>query len=382
MTVHVRPSLLADREYISSLATRFSEFDLPDWRSADDIDRTNRLSLQKALEEPEPGAAILVADDETQGPVGFIHIQTQVDYFSGEKHGYVADVAVSKTVEGRGVGRMLLEAAEAWARSNGYRLLTLYVFSANARARRVYERYGFQPELVKYVKPVGQNSNADDLKPGRAAVQTQQAAPVASPMKRICVFCGSSPGSSPEYLRAAHELGNALVRRHVELVYGGGGVGMMAAIAQTVIRGGGKVTGVIPRDLVERGVALTGLADLRVVGSMHERKALMVELSDGFIALPGGLGTIEEFLEVVTWAQLGIHPKPCGVLNVKDYYGTLMDFLDHAVSESFVEADHRSMILVDEDSASLLRRLETYRPPLKDKAKWALGLSKEQRTRG
>lgn len=197
-------------------------------------------------------------------------------------------------------------------------------------------------------------------------------------MKRICVFCGSSPGSRPEYLRAAHELGNALVRRNVGLVYGGGRVGMMAEIARTVIKGGGKVTGVIPRDLVERGIALTELPDLRVVGSMHERKALMAELSDGFIALPGGLGTIEEFFEVVTWTQLDIHAKPCGLLNVKNYYGTLMDFLDHAVSENFVEPEHRTMILVDEDPESLLRKLESYRPPLIDKAKWALGLSKDQ----
>ena len=197
-------------------------------------------------------------------------------------------------------------------------------------------------------------------------------------MKRICVFCGSSPGSSPEYLRAAHELGNTLVRRNVELVYGGGRVGMMAEIALTVIKSGGKVIGVIPRDLVERGIALTELPDLRVVGSMHERKALMAELSDGFIALPGGLGTIEEFFEVVTWTQLGIHPKPCGLLNVKNYYGTLMDFLDHAVSENFVGPEHRSMILVDEDPESLLRKLGTYRPPFIDKAKWALGLSKDQ----
>ena len=164
----------------------------------------------------------------------------------------------------------------------------------------------------------------------------------------------------------------------MELVYGGGRLGMMAEIARTVIKRGGKVTGVIPRDLVERGIAMTELPDLRVVGSMHERKALMVELSDGFIALPGGLGTIEEFLEVVTWAQLGIHSKPCGVLNVKNYYGTLMDFLERAVSENFVEAEHRSVILVDEDAESLLQRLETYRPPLIDKAKWALGLSKDQ----
>ena len=154
MSVHVRACLPADREYISALVTRFSEFDLPDWRSADEIDRTNRLSLQKALEEPEPDAAILVAEDETQGPVGFIRLETQVDYFSGEKHGYISDLAVSKSLEGTGVGHILLEAAEAWARSNSYRLLTLYVFSANARARRVYERNGFRPELVKYVKEI------------------------------------------------------------------------------------------------------------------------------------------------------------------------------------------------------------------------------------
>jgi GNAT superfamily N-acetyltransferase len=154
MTVRIRPCLPADREFISALVTRFSEFALPDWRSSDEIDRTNRLSLQKALEHPEPGAAILVAEDETQGPVGFIHLQTQVDYFSGERHGYISDLAVSKSVEGRGVGRILLEAAESWARSNGYRLLTLYVFAANARARQVYERDGFQPEVVKYVKVI------------------------------------------------------------------------------------------------------------------------------------------------------------------------------------------------------------------------------------
>lgn len=197
-------------------------------------------------------------------------------------------------------------------------------------------------------------------------------------MKRICVFCGSSPGSGPEYLQAARDLGNTLVQRNIELVYGGGRVGMMAEIATTVLQSGGKVIGVIPRDLVERKVALTELPDLRVVGSMHERKALMAQLSDGFIALPGGLGTIEEFFEVVTWTQLGIHPKPCGLLNVKQYYDRLMDFLEHTVREKFVESEHRSMILVDEDPESLLRKLETYRLPVTDKAKWALDLSNHQ----
>ena len=166
----MRPCLPADREYISALVTRFSEFDLPDWRSTDEIDRTNRLSLQKALEEPKPCAAILVAEDETQDPVGFVNLETQVDYFSGEKHGYVADLAVSKSVEGRGVSHMLLEVAESRVRSSGYRLLTLYAFSANARAKRVYERNGFQPELVKYVKGMRQTSKANDLNVGHPAL--------------------------------------------------------------------------------------------------------------------------------------------------------------------------------------------------------------------
>jgi uncharacterized protein (TIGR00730 family) len=186
------------------------------------------------------------------------------------------------------------------------------------------------------------------------------------------VFCGSSPGARPQYLQAAIELGHILADKKIGLVYGGARVGIMGKIAETVLEQGGEVIGVIPKGLVEREVAFTGLADLRVVNSMHERKALMAELADGFIALPGGLGTIEEFVEVVTWAQLGIHPKPCGLLNVERYYDRLLDFLDHTVDEQFVEREHRSMILVDENPERLLQKFETYRPPTTDKAQWAL----------
>ena len=191
-------------------------------------------------------------------------------------------------------------------------------------------------------------------------------------MHRICVFCGSSPGSRPQYLQAARELGNTLVKRNIELVYGGGRVGMMAEIASTVLRSGGKVIGVIPRDLVDREVAFTDLPDLRIVGSMHERKALMAELSDGFIALPGGLGTIEEIFEVITWGQLGIQHKPCGFLDVDGYYRELLSFLDHAVSQQFIEAEHRAMILTDDDPEVLLGKFSSYQPPRVDKTKWAL----------
>ncbi len=195
-------------------------------------------------------------------------------------------------------------------------------------------------------------------------------------MKRICVFCGSSPGASLEYLQAAEQLGHILAGKNIGLVYGGAKVGIMGKIAESVLEKGGDVIGVIPKGLVEKELAFTELADLRVVDSMHERKALMANLSDGFIALPGGLGTIEEFFEVVTWAQLGIHPKPCGLLNVKQYYSMLMEFLDHTVNEKFVELEHRSMILMDENPERLLQKFETYHPPVIDKAKWVLQFSK------
>ncbi|HET9911309.1 MAG TPA: TIGR00730 family Rossman fold protein [Anaerolineales bacterium] len=195
-------------------------------------------------------------------------------------------------------------------------------------------------------------------------------------MKRICVFCGSSPGASPEYLQAATQLGHTLAGKNIGLVYGGAKVGMMGRIAEAVLEKKGEVIGVIPKGLVEKEVSFTGLADLRVVDSMHERKAIMAELADGFIALPGGLGTLEEFFEVVTWAQLGLHLKPCGLLNVRHYYNKLMDFLDHMVKEKFIELEHRSMILIDEDPDRLIQRFAAYRPPSVDKAKWVLQLSK------
>jgi uncharacterized protein (TIGR00730 family) len=160
------------------------------------------------------------------------------------------------------------------------------------------------------------------------------------------------------------------------LVYGGAKVGMMGRIAEAVLEKKGEVIGVIPKGLAEKEVSFTGLADLRVVDSMHERKAIMADLSDGFIALPGGLGTLEEFFEVVTWAQLGLHPKPCGLLNIRKYYDKLMEFLDHTVQEKFVEMEHRCMILIDEDPDRLIQRFALYRPPTVDKAKWVLQLSK------
>lgn len=194
-------------------------------------------------------------------------------------------------------------------------------------------------------------------------------------LKRICVFCGSSPGARPEYARAARELGALLARHRIGLVFGGGRVGMMGQLAQAALENGGEVIGVIPRNLHEKKVAFTGLADLRVVGTMHERKMLMAGLADGFMALPGGLGTLEETFEILTWAQLGMHRKPCGLLDVAGFFTPLLAFLDHLSTQGFVDGLHRAMVLSAESPAALLEKLECYEPVAADKAEWALGLT-------
>ena len=160
-------------------------------------------------------------------------------------------------------------------------------------------------------------------------------------MNRLCVFCGSSPGRHPAYLAAAAELGTVLAKRRIGLVYGGASIGLMGAVADAARAAGGEVIGVIPRALVEFEVAHTGLADLRIVASMHERKALMAELSEGFVALPGGIGTLEELFEVWTWGQLGSHRKPCALLNVAGFYDRLLGFLDFVADEAFLRPVHR-----------------------------------------
>lgn len=186
-------------------------------------------------------------------------------------------------------------------------------------------------------------------------------------MKRICVFCGSNAGVRPEYAEAAREMGKALASRLIGLVYGGGRVGLMGILADQVLEAGGEVIGVIPAALDEREIAHRELTELRVVNSMHERKAMMAELSDGFIALPGGYGTFEEFCEVLTWAQLGFQHKPCAVLNVKGFYDPLMTLFDDAVREGFLRPQHRKLVLEGTNPGELLDRLATYTPPTLDK---------------
>ncbi|HZD30218.1 MAG TPA: TIGR00730 family Rossman fold protein [Candidatus Angelobacter sp.] len=178
--------------------------------------------------------------------------------------------------------------------------------------------------------------------------------------RRVCVFCGSNSGINPAYRDAAVTLGRLLVERNIELVYGGGKIGLMGALADAVLSAGGKVTGVIPESLMAKEIGHPGLTDMRVVKSMHERKALMADLSDGFIAMPGGFGTFEEFCEVVTWSQLGIHVKPCGLLNVDAYYDPLLELFDRAVEEGFLREQNRSLVLADPDPARLLEQMANY----------------------
>lgn len=180
---------------------------------------------------------------------------------------------------------------------------------------------------------------------------------------RICIFSGSSAGRLPLYSEAATRLGHALAKSGIGLVYGGASVGLMGAVADAALASGGEVIGVLPDFLAQKEIAHTGLSDLRIVNSMHERKALMAELSDGFVALPGGIGTLEELFEVWTWAQLGQHEKPCALLNINGFYDGLASFLDHIVDEAFLKPEHREMLIVEQDIDDLLKTLLSYTPP-------------------
>jgi uncharacterized protein (TIGR00730 family) len=182
-------------------------------------------------------------------------------------------------------------------------------------------------------------------------------------MKRVCVYAGSSAGARPEYATAAGQLARVLVARGIDVVFGGGNVGLMKVVADATMAAGGEVIGIIPEALMAREVGHRDITELRVVGSMHERKALMAELSDGFVALPGGFGTIEEIIEIATWSQLGLHDKPFGLLNVDGFYDSLISFFDHAVHEGFLRPQHRQMLLVADEPEQLLDAFATWQRP-------------------
>jgi len=186
-------------------------------------------------------------------------------------------------------------------------------------------------------------------------------------MQRICVYCGSNPGVNSDYAEAARNLAGVLVHHDIELVYGGAAKGIMGILADKVVELGGAVHGVIPKLLQEKEIAHPSLTELHVVATMHERKSMMAELADGFIALPGGFGTLEELIEILTWGQLRFHDKPCGVLNVLGYFDRLLDYLDHAQKEGFLRSENRAMLLCDKDPTGLIQQFERYKAPQVDK---------------
>ncbi len=188
------------------------------------------------------------------------------------------------------------------------------------------------------------------------------------PFQRLCIYCGSSPGARADYAVAARTCGRELAERRIALVYGGGNVGMMGILADAVLDHGGEVIGVIPHHLADKELAHTRATAMHRVNSMHERKQLMADLSDGFIALPGGIGTLEELFETLTWLQLGLHAKPVGLLNIDGFFDSLLSFVDHLVNERFLRAEHRAMLIVDNDLQALLHRMEKFHAP--DRSKW------------
>lgn len=182
-------------------------------------------------------------------------------------------------------------------------------------------------------------------------------------MKSICVFCGSASGNHPEYLNIAKELGNYFSQQNIQLIYGGGSIGIMGAIARAVMDSGGQVTGVIPKKLAEKNVGLTEITRLEVVDTMHDRKFRMAELADAFIALPGGIGTLEELFESLTWLQLGYHSKPCGLLNTEGYYDLLIEFLHSSVKAGFLRKEHLEMLQIADTPSALINKLEHFSDP-------------------
>jgi uncharacterized protein (TIGR00730 family) len=184
-----------------------------------------------------------------------------------------------------------------------------------------------------------------------------------SPIRSVCVFCGSAVGRLPEYAAAARQLGQLLAERNLRLVYGGGNIGLMGILADAALAAGGQVIGVIPRHLMDKELGHIDCTELVIVGSMHERKARMADLADAFVALPGGIGTFEELLEILTWGQLGLHAKPCGILDVAGYYQPLLALLDRATGEGFLRSEHRGLLLTETDPAALLTALAAAQPP-------------------
>jgi len=299
-------------------------------------------------------------------------------------HGSSCEIVSLDAAEaGKGIGTALLRRVHEVARSAGCARLWLITTNDNLEALQFYQRQGFHlarlhpdaleasrrlkpeiPEVGRHGIPLrdelelelplaeveaGQGSQGQESRPGR--------------LSRVCVYCGSSDAVRPEYREAAGAMGRALARRGVTVIFGGGGTGLMGAVADAAIEAGGQVIGIIPKSFNTRALAHSRLTELRVVASMHERKAAMAEIGEAFIALPGGFGTFEELFEILTWAQIGLHSKPVGILNALDYFRPLLTLIEHTRAEGFIYDEHRALLMSEADPERLISRLEAYVPP-------------------
>jgi uncharacterized protein (TIGR00730 family) len=280
----------------------------------------------------------------------------------------------------RGVGTALVDRLAQTAREAGCVRIRLITTNDNLQALRFYQRRGFRLvrvyagalDVSRRLKPeipgVGMHGiPLRDEVELELALDPQEGAREARPavgrLSRACVYCGSSDDVRPEYREAAADMGRALARRGITVVFGGGRTGLMGALADAALAAGGEVIGIIPQSFNTPVLAHPNLTQLRIVASMHERKQRMAEIGDAFIALPGGFGTLEELFEILTWAQIGIHEKPVGILNALDYFGPLLTLIEHARAEGFIYDEHRSLLACEADPEALIARLESYLPP-------------------
>lgn len=298
--------------------------------------------------------------------------------------GSSCEVVTLDAVEvGRGIGTALLQRVEALARAERCTRIWLVTTNDNLEALRFYQRRGFR--LVRVHR--GALDASRRLKPeipemGQHGIPLRDELELEIPLlesgsrrdevghgdgprrlSRVCVYCGSSDAARPEYRDAAAAMGRALARRGITVVFGGGGTGLMGALADAAIEAGGQVIGIIPESFNTPALAHTRLTELRVVGSMHERKAAMAEIGEAFVALPGGFGTLEELFEILTWAQIGLHSRPVGVLDALGYFGPLLALIEHARAEGFIYNEHRALLVCEADPEALISRLEAYVPP-------------------
>lgn len=357
--MRIRRATEADLDPLATLEPRLFREAYVDQLRAEDLDAfiaEHLTAAHVAADLRDPTTTVFVAEDG-DAIMGFATIRSAPPpvALDGGRPLALSMLYVDAAWHGRGVGPALMTEALGHASRDGHDVLWLTVWEHNARAIRFYAKHGFAV--------VGEDSFQLGSDVNRDLVMARRLDPhgATGSIRSICVFCGASAGMDPAYAEAAEAFGRLLAERGIDLVTGGGRVGLMGAVAGGALAAGGRVTGVIPRGLVDRELAHTGLTRLDVVDSLHERKARMAELADAFVALPGGLGTLEELAEVVSWAQLGLHRKPIGLLDVGGYWTPLLGWVDAAVTAGFVPPEHRALFRVASGGPELLGALQEQR---------------------